>query len=233
MKTLYQTKLLNTIALMAFLWLALPNQLLRAQDIPVYDPPPPTDPTIRGGSCSSVVPNVLSPTLDKRILTTSAYPVLLFFVPTTSASQAEFVLKDSNKETIYRRTYNLAGKSGILRVTLPTNGSINELAVGQSYRWEFSIICEPPNPESGKREHDDFVVGKLQRVSSNQCQTPTSISQVSLWERYRALEYDGLAILDAMRRANPTEKRLQAEWESWLERHNLGDLKELPAIELK
>ncbi|MEE3719018.1 DUF928 domain-containing protein [Tumidithrix elongata RA019] len=211
---------------MAFLWVALPSQLLRAQDIPVYDPPPPTDPTIRGGSCSSVVPNVLSPTLDKRILTTSAYPVLLFSVPTTSARQAEFVLKDSKKETIYRRTYNLAGKSGILRVTLPTDGSINELAVGQSYKWEFNLICEPAN-----REHDDFVVGKLQRVSSNQCQKP--VSQVSLWERYRALEYDGLAIVDAMRRANPTEQRLQVEWESWLERHNLGNLKKLPAIELK
>ncbi|CAN1213414.1 DUF928 domain-containing protein [Tumidithrix helvetica PCC 7403] len=251
MKTLYQTKFLKTIALMAFLSIALPSQLLSAQDIPIYDPPPPTDNTIRnspptirrilrspipaplpteaktqGSKCSAVAPNVLSPDLDKRILTTIAYPTFLFFVPTTSARQVEFALKDSKKQPIYRRIFTLSKQSGIVRVVLPT-GSISKLDVGHSYHWEFNLICDPD-----VRKHDDSVVGELQRVAPSD-ESKSAVSQVSLWERYRSIEYDGLVVLDAMRRANPTDRRLQTEWESWLERHKLGGLKQLPAIELK
>ena len=74
----------------------------------------------RGNNCSAIAPNVLATAYDKPIATTAAYPTFLFFVPTTSASQAQFVLIGSDRKAIYRQTFALAGQSGILRVALPT-----------------------------------------------------------------------------------------------------------------
>jgi hypothetical protein len=222
MKNLCQTRFLQAIAFMTFLLVAMPNQRLTAQDLTIPDlpPPPPTDPTIRGNNCSTFKPQVLSPVADKPITTTSAYPTFLVFVPPTTASQAEFVLSDRDNNLIYRRIYNLSGKSGILRVTLPTDGSVSELTVGQTYKLEFSLICE------ASRKRDDFAVSKVQRL-------PDIAQPQAFWERYRAIEYDGLLLLDAARRANAKDRSLQSEWEAWLVRHKLGDLKELPAIALK
>ena len=159
----------------------------------------------RGNNCSSIAPNVLAPESDKLIATTAAYPTFQFLVPTTSASQAEFVLKGSDRKAIYRQTFVLSGQSGILRVALPTDGSISELIVGQSYKWEFNIICNPEN-----RGSDDFVVGKVQRVPLVDAESP---SQLSLWESYRAFQSDALRVLDLLR-------------------HQMGNLKFLPAIKL-
>jgi hypothetical protein len=208
--------------LMACAIAAMPSQSLSAQTIPSYEPPPPTDPTIRSNNCSTIAPNVLAPVSDRPIATTAAYPTFLFFVPETSSSQAEFVLKSSDRKSIYRQTFSLSGQSGILRVVLPNETNIKKLAVWQSYKWEFNIICDPEN-----RGIDDFVVGELQRVSLVESK---SSSQLTLWERYRAFEYDALMVLDLLRRANPSDRLIQSEWEAWLVRHKFGDLKGLPAI---
>ncbi len=199
----------------------MPSQSLTAQTIPTYDPPPPTDPTIRGGNCSTVAPELLSP-VSKKVITTATYPAFLFFVPTTTARQVQFSLRDRDRKSIYRQTFSLSGQPGILRVMLPTETNIKELAVGQSYNWGFSIICDPEN-----RRNDDFVVGELQRVALVDIKVP---SQSSLWERYRAFEYDALMVLDLLRRNNPSDRLIKSEWEAWLVRHKFGDLKELPAI---
>ena len=221
MKILSQTSFLRTMALMACVIGAMPSQLLTAQTIPTYDPPPPTDPTIRGGNCSTFKPDLLSP-VSKKVITTATYPAFLFFVPTTTARQVQFSIRDRDRKSIYRQTFSLSGQAGILRVVLPSDPNIKELAMGQSYKWEFSIICDPEN-----RRNDDFVVGELQRVALVDAKVPT---QLTLWERYRAFEYDALMVLDLLRRNNPKDRLIQSEWEAWLVRHQMGDVKGLPAI---
>lgn len=209
---------------MAFVIGAMPSQSLTAQTIPSYDPPPPTDPTIRGNNCSTVAPELLSP-VSKKVITTAAYPTFLFFVPTTTARQVQFSIRDRDRNSIYRQTFSLSGQSGILRVMLPNEANIKKLDGGQIYKWEFNIICDPDN-----RGIDDFVVGELQKVTLPDAKSP---SQLNLWERYRAFEYDALMVLDLLRRTNPRDQLIQSEWESWLVRHKFGDLKGLPAIVLK
>ncbi|WP_434683863.1 DUF928 domain-containing protein [Pseudanabaena minima] len=221
MKILSQTRFLRTMVLMACAIAAMPSQSLTAQTIPSYDPPPQTEPTIRGNNCSTVAPELLSP-VSKKVITTAAYPTFLFFVPTTTARQVQFSIRDRDRKSIYRQTFSLSGQSGILRVVLPTEPNIKELAMGQSYKWEFSIICDPRN-----RRIDDFVVGELQRVALVDAKVPT---QLTLWERYRAFEYDALMVLDLLRRNNPKDRLIQSEWEAWLVRHQMGDVKGLPAI---
>jgi hypothetical protein len=185
----------------------------------------------RGNNCSSIAPNVLAAASDKLISTTATYPTFLFFVPTTSASQAQFVVKGSDRKAIYRQTFALSGQSGILRVALPTDGSIRKLALGQTYKWEFNIICDPDD-----RSKDDFVVGSLQRESlSNDpnYQLPLSLRDQLLFYRVKELNYDELVVLDALRRENATNGEIQTSWESLLERYKFADLKGLPAITLK
>jgi hypothetical protein len=203
---------------------AMPSQSLTAQTIPTFDPPPPTDPTIRGdNNCSTAAPELLSP-VSKKVMTTSAYPTFLFFVPTTTARQVQFTISDRDRNPIYLQTFALSGQSGILRVVFPNEPNIKGLAVGQSYKWEFNIICNPEN-----RRSDDFVVGKAQRVALIDAK---AASQLSLWERYRAFEYDALMVLDLLRRTNPQDRLIQSEWGAQLVRHQMGALKGLPAIAL-
>ena len=104
--------------------------------------------------------------------------------------------------------------------------------MGQTYKWEFNIIC---NPE--ERSSDDFVVGSLQRVPLSS-DPLYQLPQLSLRDRLElywvnGFDYDGLLVLDALRRDNPSDTGLQEVWEAWLVRHYLGDLKKLPLIELK
>jgi hypothetical protein len=182
----------------------------------------------RGGHCSSVDPNALSTAYDRPISTTTAYPTFLFFVPTTSARQAQFVLRGSDRNKIYRQTFALSGQSGILRVALPINSSIGELAVGQTYKWEFNIICDPSD-----RRNDDFVVGSLQRVplpNDPEDRLPISLRDHLLFYSVKGLNYDELMVLDALRREYPTDREIQTYWESLLDRYKLGDWKRLPAI---
>jgi hypothetical protein len=171
---------------------------------------------------------VLAIAYDRPIATTTAYPTFLFFVPTTSARQAQFVLRGSDRNKIYRQTFVLSGQSGILRVALPINSSIGELAVGQTYKWEFNIICDPSD-----RNNDDFVVGSLQRVAlpnAHQDRLPISLRDRPSFYRVKGLNYDELVTLDALRREDPTNGEIQTDWESLLDRYKLGDLKRLPAI---
>jgi Domain of Unknown Function (DUF928) len=225
MKVLGQVMFLRTIALMACVIGVMPSQSLTAQTIPSYDPPPPTDPTMRSGNnCSTDAPALLSPVLNK-VMTTAAYPTFLFFVPTTTARQVQIAISDRDRKPIYSQTLALSGQSGILRVVLPNESNMKEFAVGQSYKWEFNIICNPSD-----RSIDDFVVGKLQRVALVDAK---SSSQLSLWERYRAFEYDALMVLDLLRRDNSSDRLIQSEWEAWLVRYKFGNLKGLPAIKLK
>lgn len=222
MKILSQTRFLWTMVLMACAIATMPSQSITAQPIPSYDPPPPTDPTIRGGgNCSTFVPELLSP-VSKRVITMAASPTFLFFVPATTARQVQFSIRDRDRKSIYRQTFSLSGQAGILRVVLPNETIIKELSREKSYRWEFNIICDPKN-----RPFDDFVVGELQRVALVDSKSP---SQLALWERYRAFEYDALMVLDLLRRTNPSDRLIQSEWESWLMRYKFSDLKGLPAI---
>jgi hypothetical protein len=226
MKILSQTRFLRTMVLMACAIAAMPSQSLKAQTIPGYDPPPETEPTMRDGSnCSEVKPKLLLPAA-KKVITTAAYPTFLFFVPETSASKVLFVLNDVEEQTTSYHFFTLPKRGGILRVAL-TMDKTSEIKVGQPYQWSFVLIC-------GKylRPDDYSIGGKLQRVVRSDNSNPPA-SQMSLWERYRAFEYDALVVLDALRRANPKDRVIQAEWETWLERYKLGDLKEFPPIEPK
>lgn len=236
MKTNYRNSYLitltSTITYLVLIWGILPIELLQAQrtKVPELPSPPKTAPsTRRGDKCSEKDPQALVLPSDQAISTAAIYPTFLFFIPpNTKASKAEFVLKDDKKQSIYRTTLSLPKQSGILRLTLPNDQSVNKLAINQTYRWEFKTIC------SAKDDDNNLALGDLQRLPKPD-DFQSQLSQASLQEqlsRYRSegLEYDALLVLDALRRENPKDTAIQAEWEKVLDKYELGDFKKLPPI---
>jgi|JFJP01.1.fsa_nt_gi hypothetical protein len=186
----------------------------------------------RGENCSELAPQVLSLDARQTISTTNDYPTFLLFVPKTTAPEAEFILKDANREVIYSKSFSLSdNKSGIVRLTIPPNISSEKIVEGQTYRWEFNIICNLGD----RQNNDESVVGKLQRVSISDASKSQSM-QGSLKERlagYRSFgfEYDALILLDEFRRKNPSDREIIGEWESSLIKYNLGELNQFPVVD--
>jgi hypothetical protein len=242
MQIISQFKSLRIISILIFLGLTLPigidsvqSQILdkhKQTKNPNFGSPP-TIPTIRRGEhCSALEPQVISPDSSKAISTTNAYPTFLLFVPKTTASEAQFVLKDSNRKVIYDEKFSLSSKkSGIFRLTIPSNRASGELAVGQIYKWEFIIICDPKD----RLNNDESIDGKIQRVSISDS-TISKLMQGD-WQarlasyRSASFEYDALILLDELRRGNPSNRDIIYEWESSLFKYNLGEFKQFPAIE--
>jgi len=173
-----------------------------------------------------------SPQPVPLIRTTARYPTFLFYLPPTSARRAEFVLKNADRQTIYRRILDLNLQSGILRLEVPKEQLSQEILEGQTYTWEFKTICNPQD-----RTLDEVVAGKLERSPLTPSQVAglaqaSSGEQLALFGNIGA-DYDAGVLLDALRRNAPNNRALQAAWEDWLEKSQLGDLREAPVIDVE
>lgn len=146
--------------------------------------------------------------------TTVANPVLLFYVPQTSA-QAELelvVLDGKNKNNIVaKQSYKSSGKAGIVNIPLNTAS----LQVGQQYRWSFSIICD-----SKARSRDHVVEGAIERIqpapqlttqlkSAKPQELPNLYAEAGIWQ-------DSVATLARLRSSRPNDAELKADWEALL-----------------
>nr|WP_243147337.1 DUF928 domain-containing protein [Scytonema sp. UIC 10036] len=111
-------------------------------------------------------PVALIPARDLN-LTFSERPTFWFYVPVfpPQARMSEFILQDPEYNDVYRTSFTLPEKSGIISVTLPaTNQKVLEL--NRTHRWFFKINCNPQDKSAY------FLVdGKVERVSPNQYPT--------------------------------------------------------------
>ncbi len=193
---------------------------------------PATAPTAtRGGAnCSSGENSLTAIAPNGGLVTTSAdYPALLFYIPETTAKEAEFVIIDGEGNFIYNAKLTLPRKPGIMRLNLPPETASPITETGNPYQWELALICDESD-----RSGDDLVVGELQRVPvsleiQNKLQQANSADRFSLYQE-AGLEYEAIAALDELRRENPQDERLQSAWEQWLKERGLEDLVGMPAI---
>jgi len=146
-------------------------------------------------------------------LTVAEYPTVSWYMPPTSASAVEFVLRDAKDNEIYRAKYALAkseegcvlGTSNIMSLTLPAFASLSPLEIGQEYRWELALIYE-----SQERVASD---GKIKRVEADptlelRAQEATPQERVALYADKR-LWYNALTTLVELRRDRPNDKELE------------------------
>ena len=157
-------------------------------------------------------------------LTAAARPSLFFYLPPTEGRSVEFVLQDSRGAELYQSTTRI-NQSGIVRVDLPSNAP--ELAVGQTYQWYLSVICDPKD-----RTADLYVQGWVQRVDMPDTlkrqlqQAPASehpyiYANAGLW-------HETLAALFELRQAQPGNAMWQEGWISLLRMEGLDKVAQEP-----
>ncbi len=161
-------------------------------------------------------------------LTTHAYPRFFWYVPQTTAQQAEFQLFQVNNpvndpvnaatqapKLLYEATVAITGGNQITSLRLPNRPDIPPLTKGQDYQWSLSLICDPNN-----RDRDLRVEGWVQRVADNWDTSP-EFQSVNPYDRVahyaeQGIWFDALATLHDLRCRQPQDETLAATWEGFL-----------------
>ncbi|MEG4278220.1 DUF928 domain-containing protein [Microcoleus sp. MON1_C1] len=193
---------------------------------------PPTQPgrPVRGGcaSISQLGLTALMPT-NKMGRTVSDYPTFFFYLPKTEAESAEFILKDPSGKQIYKQDVTISNLSGVIGVNIPANQNLPPLEVGNSYTWDFTVICD-----SQDRSSDQIERGTVKRVEisadirskleqADPRQKTVIYAENGIWQ-------DALSTLAAARQANPNDAELAADWESLLDAVTLGKIAKEPIV---
>ncbi len=146
-------------------------------------------------------------------VTTAEYPTIYWYMPKTSASAMEFVLRDANQQTVYSTKYALAkSEKGvvvdtpkIMSLTLPAFTNISPLKIGQEYQWSLVLVCNPADLSA-----QPFVEGKIKRVETNPTlagllNKATQRERVALYAEAR-IWYEALSTLVELQRDRPNSR---------------------------
>jgi len=204
-----------------------------------YTPPPNigkpnrTEPAGRRDECilgEKSLTALIPVTPEKLGLTIASRPTFFFYIPQTKAENADFSLQDENGNIVYKTTLKLPKTSGVIGLPIPNVATSPELQVDKSYQWTFSLVCDAEN-----RADDKYVQGFIQRVSRPDLvakvertalkQRPSVYANAGIW-------HEMLTTLAELRRANPNDAALRAEWKSFLDSVGLKDVAQEPLVRL-
>lgn len=171
-------------------------------------------------------------TPDNLSVTTAERPTLLFYVPQMlTANKAEFILRDANDELIYESTFEVGDEGALVSVEMAETDTVPALTVNENYDWYFSII-----PDLEDRASDIVVHGTIRRVDPAEWLAQQQLDAAML-DRIVAVEplkkarmlyqqanmwHDAILILDELRKADPENEAIAAEWNYLLESAGLS-----------
>ncbi|XGW00171.1 MAG: DUF928 domain-containing protein [Leptolyngbya sp. BL-A-14] len=159
--------------------------------------------------------------------TVSEHPSFLVYFPASNAEEAVFSLKDEAGSTQYQMTVPVAGKAGVVAVTLPANAPA--LEVGKNYHWFLALRVNgelsPATP---------YVDGWVQRVQPN-AELATAMQQKDALKRATALGkngvwYDCVATLASLHSSQPSNATLTQQWSELLSSVGLKEIKTVPVL---
>lgn len=210
--------------------LTLRSQVVTSGITPVVNFEPPDDQTTaddsRGGAsrptavkCSqdqaanpSMMP--LLPASNQG-LTVAEHPTFFVYIPQTSALQAHFTLKDENNRGVYQTLFPITKTGGIVSISLPQKQP--SLEVGKTYRWSVALICQSPQTDipvvSGqvRRVNLDSARAIPSSTNSNQLENKQLLEQAALYGK-AGIWYDTVTLLAKLRKAQPNDNALTANW---------------------
>ncbi|MBW4621270.1 MAG: DUF928 domain-containing protein [Cyanosarcina radialis HA8281-LM2] len=178
----------------------------------------------------------LIPDNDRVLLTTAAYPKLLFYVPQTSGKQIELLFRSTaNNAKTYQLSIPAPARSGIVSFDLSTlkdaeGKSLPPLEIGNKYKWNLAIILNSDN------NSENLVVdGVIERQQVNPelaelLQQGSPSDRISLYT-VNNFWYDAVATLYQERQAQPNNSSLVDDWTSLLESIDLGVIAKEPLVE--
>lgn len=168
------------------------------------------------GSCQQTNPPItaLMPE-NSQGKTISEHPIFWFYIPYTSEeiTSAEFSLNDENENNIYRISFKVSQKPGIISIPSPPEPKYF-LKPDQYYHWYLEIKCK-----SNQNSTSDIVVnqsskpdivleGWVQRITFNPTSEPNFITP-EIW-------YDFLTQVAQRRLNSPSNSTLNNEWTTLL-----------------
>ncbi|HBB36143.1 MAG TPA: hypothetical protein DDZ80_05895 [Cyanobacteria bacterium UBA8803] len=164
-------------------------------------------------------------------LTVAAYPQFLFYVPRTSATEAEFVLTDENGNEVYITQFRITGEPGVISLSLPSLANFAPLEIGKDYRWYFSVTCNRPNSQGNLYLAAEGVVRRIEvsRTLAPQLEKATPRDRVILYAE-DGIWYDAVTTLAELHRANPDDPRLTSDWITLLDSVGLAEFAEEPLV---
>lgn len=164
----------------------------------------------RGNECIQGNASVVALVPATGGTTTAEYPTIYWYLPPTSASVAEFVLRDAEQQVVYSTRYALAkSEKGlvadtpkIMSLTLPSYTNLSPLKIGQEYQWTLVLSCNALDL-SGQIS----IEGKIKRVQADPtlaelASKATLNERVGLYAKAR-IWYNTLSALVELQRDRP------------------------------
>lgn len=207
----------------------LPHTLTTASSRP--SPPPKLPPNrvrpgggLNGGlnsarlSCNSSTQAVTALIPEQNpVLTTAAYPKLLFYFPDTAADVRVVtfsIFTQDEKTRVYETQFILPQTPGIVSVAPPELPDY-ALQENQLYRWYLKLDCQDSNADqaanqTAPNQSDLSVDGWIQRV------TPTPERQQLIEMAAPDIWYDALANVASRLQSDPQKPELRQQWASLL-----------------
>lgn len=170
--------------------------------------------------------------------TASAYPTVFWYMPKSSASEVELVVRDAKEQDIYSAKYTLAksadgwvvGSPGIMSFSLPALTNFSPLEIGQDYDWLLRLKCPMDSSDSS---NDIVLGGGILRVRPDptlvqRIQQATPEERVALYAN-AGLWYETVDTLVELRRDRPNDPELAQAWNKLLNSVGLDNtFKKLP-----
>lgn len=118
-----------------------------------------------GGTRGTCLNKTLVPLIpqDQVDQTLNSSPTFFAYVPENDAELGEFVVMDSERNTLYTQQYKLPQEASIVRITLPSDSI--PLEKDQVYFWELALVCQADD-----RAGDAYVVGAFTIINLDQQQ---------------------------------------------------------------
>ncbi|GBF78951.1 DUF928 domain-containing protein [Aphanothece sacrum] len=164
----------------------------------------------------------LMPNRDNQAKTATSTPTLYWYIPTTKATQGEFVIVDDNNQEVYQTQFTLPNRPGIIKLEITNKASLKP---GKTYTWSFMIICD-----SSYRNRDKYIEGAIEYVKLDPQletqikNTSSSLAKAQLYAQSNLWNETLQAIIE-------TRDKNLLEWQELMKSVGLEKLVDKPFIE--
>lgn len=148
----------------------------------------------------------------------------------------EFLLQQEDNKEIYRASFTVPPSAGIVSITLPIYENSPSLEVDKNYLWSFSLICDADTYKADPSDNSIKIsgLGSIKRVNP-QPSLEMLLKEASPRERFLAyakegIWYDALSTLAELRRTNPNNPQLEADWRELLKSIQLDNIAQQPLV---
>ena len=162
----------------------------------------------------------LMPNRENKAKTATDTLTFYTYIPTTTATQGEFVLVDADQNEVYDTQFQLPTTPGIITLTIPTTVALQP----GNYTWSLMVICD-----SRYRNRDKYVQGSIEYLGSmpeleRTIQRKSALEQAQLYAK-SSLWFETLDVVAQIKAENPQE------WQGLLQSVGLEMFVEIPILD--